>query len=372
MEKLLGLGLQASDHLIDKYFDKIPDKYFHDGYFRDKVPRPVWHKKTREADSEERIATEDSGDQSDGSDLEEERRSLPPAAVERDVKNKDFEDHLSYSDDDGDTVGDVTPRTRRDPGYIDKRPTSHQKYPYREHDRHTDPRNTVAGAIPSHPSRNRFPSPEVELASYEAAHSSRNHYPPRYKSPRSLHLGAGMVYPDEYRNRNEYTHSEYEQYTPTPIPTPEPLSAPPRRVRSLRQQRGRAVDPVSQSPRPSRQARRLRRHSADSLPHAPRQRSRPREREAGRGSGLKDVFSTSEMGLGAGGLGALAGGLLASEMTKEGAKGESKGWPDKMKDGRFLATLFGSVVGGLVANAQEKEWERSHDKKHGVEKRGTW
>jgi uncharacterized protein YcfJ len=80
---------------------------------------------------------------------------------------------------------------------------------------------------------------------------------------------------------------------------------------------------------------------------------------------LKDTFSTTDAGLGAGGIGALAGGLLAAEMAKN----------KKVRDGggdgnKILATLLGSVVGGLGANALEREVERRRMKdRRGM---GTW
>lgn len=73
-----------------------------------------------------------------------------------------------------------------------------------------------------------------------------------------------------------------------------------------------------------------------------------RSSSAGRASrGIGDTFSTSDRGLGAGSLGALAGGLVATEVGRKRGKGDP-----------VLMALLGAAIGGLGANALEGRYEK--------------
>ena len=67
----------------------------------------------------------------------------------------------------------------------------------------------------------------------------------------------------------------------------------------------------------------------------------------------KEHFSTSGKGAGAALLGAIAGGMVAANATKEkkGKKGK------RGADVGIGATLAGALVGGLGANALEKKYD---------------
>lgn len=81
---------------------------------------------------------------------------------------------------------------------------------------------------------------------------------------------------------------------------------------------------------------------------------------------IKDAFSDSTSGLGIGVLGAIVGGLIASEASEAVAKGNGPGSHHRSYHGqgrsKLLSTVLGAAVGGFGANALEKRIEKSRDK----------
>ncbi|KAK4186105.1 hypothetical protein QBC35DRAFT_464979 [Podospora australis] len=81
---------------------------------------------------------------------------------------------------------------------------------------------------------------------------------------------------------------------------------------------------------------------------------------------LENTFTPSTSGLGVGVLGAIVGGLAASEIEhrahkKHGHKGEGGHRHGDDKGVRLLSTIVGAAVGGLGANALEKKLERKRE-----------
>jgi len=129
----------------------------------------------------------------------------------------------------------------------------------------------------------------------------------------------GQEYDDRYDDRHERSARHHDD----------------RRDRRREQrQEGSRSDSRSESEEERRQRRRERKRESSrsrrKSPDGKREKSRAR-------SSVRDKFDLSERGLGYGSVGALAGGLIGSEVGKGG----------------FLPAVAGAIVGGLGANAFE-------------------
>jgi hypothetical protein len=94
-------------------------------------------------------------------------------------------------------------------------------------------------------------------------------------------------------------------------------------------------------------------HGSSDRSRRPGLKQRSSSYDGGSAAGLKKVFSDSGRGLGAGAIGAVAGGFLAQEAAMRNKKGKGKGMSDPI-----VLTLLGAVVGGLGANALEKGYDK--------------
>lgn len=120
---------------------------------------------------------------------------------------------------------------------------------------------------------------------------------------------------------------------------------------------GYASDDYSPPRRSTRDRDRGRRYSDDGedyndssyLSSRGAESSRDRPRSSG-DTGIKKVFSDSDKGLASGAIGAVAGGLLAYEAGKSNRKRDP-----------WLATLLGAAIGGLGANALEKQYQKKKE-----------
>lgn len=85
---------------------------------------------------------------------------------------------------------------------------------------------------------------------------------------------------------------------------------------------------------------------------------------------MNDHFTNSGVGIGAGLVGAIAGGFAGREVSERvahrnhGNKRRRRSEADKDEAIRLASTLLGAAIGGLSANALTKQYERSRDREH--------
>ncbi|KAF6219997.1 hypothetical protein HO133_003822 [Letharia lupina] len=126
-------------------------------------------------------------------------------------------------------------------------------------------------------------------------------------------------------------------------------------------------------PRTRRDHRKAPRYASSSSSGSSSEDERPAHRSAKKGAAHKDPsssssnrldkakehFSTSDRGVGAGMIGAVAGAVIAQEAAQRNGKGS------------IGATIAGLVLGGLAGNALERGYDKKHEEKRAVTEKSS-
>jgi hypothetical protein len=188
--------------------------------------------------------------------------------------------------------------------------------------------------------------------------SSHERHQERYQEPRSSRYAEEPSYTTNRPNL-PFPGSNPQYYTP-PTANVEPRYEDQQLVRDEPRYEPRSYGYPSEEYLPpqlsTRDRERHRRYSSDgdgefytSEKRSIASKGRP---NSSGGRGIDRVFSTSDKGLGASAVGAVAGGLLAYEAGKSNKKRDP-----------WLTTLVGAAIGGLGANVLEKQYEKKKDKR---------
>lgn len=304
MEEYVELGLEGVEAMIEHGFHKVPDRVLH-------IHNPT--KKQRKQKERERREHEAKG-------LDESDKDEPPYSLENNddqYRNggRSRDSHQPYRSSRESSRRDATPRA---------------PYQARQLNAYENPR-TLARRDPL-VQPDRYIPAAVMAGTAAAAAVQPPPADPRYScQPRNAYTE-----PKSYDCYSRRPSDEYEEYTHSQEPPT------PSRSRSA-YERTRADSP---SPPPS--------SSSSASARSRRSASRSRRPKSSR---INDLFSSSDYGLGALSLGALAGGYAAYKAGK------------KKNVDPVLAVLAGGAVGGLGANAAEKLRENHKREKEGQKRR---
>jgi len=293
--EFVGLGLHGADAIIENHFHRLPERALH---IRDPKKK---QRKREERRQKEQGANNDGESESDE---DEPSRSLV------------------YSDDQ--YANEKIPRTAYQPersNQEDIRNGAAMRTPFQAHrpNVYDDPM-TLARRDPGTLTDRYIPADVLAgtSAAATAAAAMDSRYSSQARNPRS------DLTHDQYERSQADPHEDYA-YIPRRPPSDSTRSHAPRRSRSVYERsRAERSPPEPASARSRRSA------------------SRPRRQKS---TGIDDLFSGSNYGLGALSVGALAGGYAAYKTGKNNNVDP------------VLAALAGGAVGALGANAAEKRHE---------------
>jgi hypothetical protein len=309
-QPFIVLGLKGANKLIDKHYDKVPDKILHPETYH---PANLISKQRRQRTREKRAAKN--------------RAAVAAGAVAA---------NSSSSSDDEDSVEDIT-RGVDDSGM--------QKQSQR--------------GVPSNmnsPSQNATYSPQTETYAEPPLYSREpSRLRPEY-APSPPPVGSGYPYA-----RGAYTPPPFESQSLDQRSRRDSYGDEDYYSDSARHpRRPKAVTRRSSSYHGPRGDNQLARRSGTGSEHADRARDKAHR------YGLKEevggFFTKSKEGLAGGAVGALVGGWAAHKAQE--AKGREKHGSSP------LVTLLGAAVGGLAVNAVIDKWEDG--KKDTSEKQEKW
>lgn len=311
MEDFIELGIEGADKVVDKHFDKLPEKYLHkhtytprklsgSSHQKDKKnhkmrePSPDPHLDYRESDSRFRETGQD------------------PTISMRDNEAASRNINDPYPDYGNGRAPDYSPN-------------------YRYSETHTQPVYSQA------PPRQRpqytppyYPQPAAAAGSVPQSQE----YPPSFddRRPRSVEHGR--------RRRDSFSGEEYDSDRPS--------RRPERPSASLRRRSSSYHGPSSRGNEMALATKRT-----DSSYGGMKQKAKDKVSRYGIKDEV-DVFSSSTAGLTGGAVGALVGGWAAHKAQE--ATGQDRKGDKKTND---LLTLLGAAVGGLAVNVVVDKWEDS-------------
>jgi hypothetical protein len=320
-QPFISLGLKATNFLVDKHFDKVPDAALHPETYH---PANLTSKQRRQRTAEKR------------------RRKNKKAAKKAGVNSNSSSDSSSPDgDDDTNSIQD------RGASPVDKLSEDAQQQPLRGAPRsmfspvqtHTPPQQTMYDGPPiysNEPPRLRpeyAPSPPPINPGYPYAQGA---YAPPPLQPQPVERRSRR---DSYGDEDYYSDS-YRK---------------PRRPKAVSRRSSSYHGPRSSAGGDQQLARRG--TGSDHL-----DRARDKAHKYGLKEEVEGFFTKSKPGLAGSAVGAIVGGWAAHKAQEAKGREKHKTSP--------LFTLLGAAVGGLAVNAVVEKWEESRE--NTAEEQGKW
>ncbi|CAG8949620.1 hypothetical protein HYFRA_00007853 [Hymenoscyphus fraxineus] len=307
MEDFIELGIEGVDKVVDKHFDKIPDKYLHKGTYSPRKLTGSFHRKDKK-NHKMRERSPDP-DLAYGADHRaRETRHEPISMRDNEASPRNIND--PYPDYGNERVPNYSPN------YSFSEPHTQPVYSQ------APPRQRPQYTPPYYPEQAPAPSPPYQ------------EYPPAFDDHRARSVEQGR------RRRDSFSDDDYD--------LDRHARRPERPSASVRRRSSSYHGPSSRS----NEIARATKHPESSLGGV-----KQKAKDKASRYGLKDevdIFSSSTVGLAGGAVGALVGGLAAREAQK--ATGQDKNG-DKAVNG--LLTFLGAAAGGLAVNVVVDRWEES-------------